>query len=991
MRIIVLQIFIVLIIFENSGYGAGYYGSIGTLSLNRTSNTGTCPATTFPTIILDNIAINVISKTNATLTFTTGSGTPSKTTLSGTVSVSGIQFENFTITRNSCQSNIDIRFSTGATGNSTINGTITISATGGQTSSVSSGNRILTYYNGNFPGQPAQQANVIVTFPDGGNVGNTICSNTKIKFDVEGDHYNSVQMYCLGPTNNRVNIGSLVPNSDFFSVNTGETANSLGFYFSNQNLPEGNYRAFLSFNGSPTVADKQIGNFTVYSPFSNVTISPTPTNAVLCYGQAMTLSTNVSGVGVAYRWSDGSNAGQIYGINSPISQDYFVTVTKNGVCPVNSNIIRPTVIPDFTPQITPSKTNPCQGETVTLTLSPNEINTYNYLWSNGSTANTISATSNGSFSVKVTPKVGCSEKQSSALNLTFTPAIKGVEIGLPNSKSKAIFCKGESSMILTAKAAVGEDLSGVAYQWSGSQTGQANTLNITQGGNYSLTLSKNGCASSSTPLTVIANQSPTISSNPSDLRICEGSQATFTVFPNDKNNYEYQWFKGNTNNRIANAADAVLNVSQADTYIARLVPIGGNCTQFNEDSKVLGVDPNINGKLTPSGNAVICNSTIGLPLTASGDGAGINYLWSNGENSSAINVKTAGTFGVTMTRGKCIEKYSVTTKVENLTASISPVSNIIVCSGTKYQPYELKATSNFTNATFKWKKDNIDAPNATTTPSYTIPNLTNAAGDYSVEVEVTSLGCKSESNKVKVTTPPNFDVNITPLNPASICEGITQDFTANSTYSSSLLNYSWSNTTNTTNKLTTTTEGTYTATISQEGCKASNSSTLITKPSKPKITVVDGSLLIASESSNGLYKWYFNNTTTPISGATKQEYLLTSLSQSGKYFIQANRNNCGERFSDPLDIVYIITSSNPFLYENALSIYPNPVIETIEIIDYIQAQKTIELYDSSGKMIKVWNSNEKNTKLDLNSLNEGVYNLIIITKGKKVSKKILKM
>ncbi|MCP5018095.1 MAG: hypothetical protein GY938_22905, partial [Ketobacter sp.] len=145
-----------------------------------------------------------------------------------------------------------------------------------------------------------------------------------------------------------------------------------------------------------------------------------------CQGETVTITTDNSRD--TYLWNNGNSTNTIDITNSG---EYILNVTKDGckfADSVNVNII------DLGLDLIADSTI-CN--TLPLTMSA-EIHGAAYLWSDGSTSETISTNSSGKYSVDVT-KFGCTETDSVKLN--FVPELK-----LGDDKEA---CQGETVTITT--------------------------------------------------------------------------------------------------------------------------------------------------------------------------------------------------------------------------------------------------------------------------------------------------------------------------------------------------------------------------------------------------------------------------------------------------------------------------------------------------------------------------------------------------------------
>ena len=137
-----------------------------------------------------------------------------------------------------------------------------------------------------------------------------------------------------------------------------------------------------------------------------------------------------------------------------------------------------------------------------------------YLWSNGSTTNsiTISPTATTTYNVTVTDDKGCTANTSEAVNVNPlpTPTITGVNE----------LCFGES----TSLAASG----GSSYVWSNGSTTSSITVSPTTTTTYSVTVTDDKGCIASTSETVIVNPLP-VPSITGDNEICFGESTTLTA------------------------------------------------------------------------------------------------------------------------------------------------------------------------------------------------------------------------------------------------------------------------------------------------------------------------------------------------------------------------------------------------------------------------------------------------------------------------------
>lgn len=156
-----------------------------------------------------------------------------------------------------------------------------------------------------------------------------------------------------------------------------------------------------------------------------VTVNPTPSinisgNTTLCAGNSTTLTASGSD---SYSWSTGDNTASVsisaFGV-------YTVTGTSTEGC---SNTATVTVLVSQSPVITiTGATDICVGESTTLTAYGGET----YLWSDGTTANTLTVGMAGTYQVIGYNAAGCNAMASATVNV-WQPATSEFSIECPDS------------------------------------------------------------------------------------------------------------------------------------------------------------------------------------------------------------------------------------------------------------------------------------------------------------------------------------------------------------------------------------------------------------------------------------------------------------------------------------------------------------------------------------------------------------------------------
>lgn len=334
------------------------------------------------------------------------------------------------------------------------------------------------------------------------------------------------------------------------------------------------------------------------------------TNATICEGSSIKIFAPTGFT--TYLWSNGETTREI---TVTTAGDYSVVV-GNGTCEsvpsipasiiVSSKPTTPTITADGT-------TNLCDGASVTLSAPTG----FTYLWSNGTTTETISVSTAGTYSVVVTDGSGCTSSSSNEIEVnTFTTPAKPVvqnfgELALCGTNSVGLL--GPSGFSI--------------YQWSDGQTTQGITVSVA--GTFSLIVGNaaNCLSPASDVITVTAtgqpcstgtinNSSPIINSVPLAAQI-EGSVTLdlTTVVADPDGNIDYASLRviGNETTKGAPTtidAAAMLFINYTgnpftgkDRFTLEVCDLDGACAQEVFDVDVVGGVQVFNG-VSPDGDGL---------------------------------------------------------------------------------------------------------------------------------------------------------------------------------------------------------------------------------------------------------------------------------------------------------------------------------------------------------------------------------------------------
>ena len=577
------------------------------------------------------------------------------------------------------------------------------------------------------------------------------------------------------------------------------------------------------------------------------------------------------------------------------------------------------VAPAFNLNVTPNTTL-CSISGLQLTASPSSGTGITYSWTPND--GTLSATDipdpvatpaqTTTYNVTANNDAGCTATGSVTITV-------GQLFGLIVTASDSTLCQGQNSQ-LNASVTGG---SGLSYAWSGTglndPTIAAPTATTLQTTTYTCTVTHtaSGCSLSQS-ITIAVTTGYSANAGP-DMTVCSALGQQLSVQHNVPNPI-YSW-----------APAANLNASniQSPTILA---DISANYTVTVTDANGCSVSDSIAIDRAYEGvpatqNASACADVpplLNAPAPANG------YLWSTGEATPSITPSSSGQYTVTMTDAQGCEVNSTF----NVTLHALPVvdlgADLAVC-GTA--PQTLDAGN--AGSTFLWstaaQSQSILVPNSGTF-SVTVTNANNCSASDAIDVQfnpmpvdalqdatacissppslnagnggssfVWSTGATGQSivasssgtYSVTVTTPENcsavFDatVDLAPAmsvslgNDTSVCQGQSITLDAGAPGST----YAWS-TSATTQTITANAAGTYSVTVSNGFCSASDAMILATVAAPVDVLqniaqCVDQPAVLNAGNAGCTYAWSTGATTQSISVASNGTYAVTITNPTG--------------------------------------------------------------------------------------------------------------
>ncbi|MES2388879.1 MAG: IPT/TIG domain-containing protein [Bacteroidota bacterium] len=646
----------------------------------------------------------------------------------------------------------------------------------------------------------------------------------------------------------------------------------------------------------------------------NVPAQPAVTltgNATFCAGDSLTLT--APGGFPAYLWSTGE-ATQAIKVKTagPVS----VKVQNANGCFSASSVTTDVVVNPLpsVPVITvDGNTTFCFGDSATLN-APGSYSSY--AWSNGQTTQGIRIKASGTFTVRVTNANGCQSPASAAVAVTVNP-----EPALPTITASAAttFCQGDSV-----------DLSGPAgfsaYLWStGANTA---TIRAKQSGVYTLSVvNANGCTSQTSAATqVTVNPTPGTPSITAggNTSFCPGDSLTLTATAGYNT---YVWSNG--------ASGRSIKVGATGNYSVHVFSTEG-CRSAESQPASVTVFPRPAQPIVAGGNPTFCQGdSVRLRVTQTF----AHYLWSNGDTTSTIIVRTSGSYSVTVFNANGCASFrsnptAITVFPTPATPSVTVTGLTTFCQGDSVM---LSGPDGFSS--YLWS-------NGTRTQTFAA-KLSNA---YTLRV-VNASGCTSG-----VSVPVNVTVNskpatpdVTANGPTSFCDGGSVTLSAPAGYT-----YLWSNNA-TTQSITVNQTGNFSVHVTNLSlCQSPESEvTAVTNLAVPATPVImasgpltfctGGSVTLSTAVPYAHYRWSTGDTTASI-----------TVSAAFGYAVQVyNANGCGSSLSAP-----VLTTVNPLPVR--------PVIEASGNVDFC-AGGNVTLGGPAGASGYVWSNGATTQSITVNA------------------------
>ncbi len=476
-----------------------------------------------------------------------------------------------------------------------------------------------------------------------------------------------------------------------------------------------------------------------------------------------------AGAGFTYLWTGGST-NQTLDVN--ITGTYSVTISDGNTCTATDDV-------DITVNANPV-IDLGADSTICADAAPVILDAgagFTYLWTGGSTNQTLDVNTTGTYFVTITKGNSCTATDDIDITVNANPII---DLG-----SDSTVCADAVPVTLDAG-------SGFTYLWTGGSTNQTLDVNVT--GTYFVTITDGNTCTATDDIDITVNTNPVVDLG-ADSTICADA---VPVTLDAGAGFTYLWTGGSTNQ--------ILDVNTTGTYFVTITD-GNTCTATNDVDITVNANPVIDLGI----NQTICVDAVPVTLDA---GAGFIYLWTGGSTNQTLDVSTTGTYSVTISDGNsCTASDDI-----DITVNANPVvdlgADFTICADAV--PVTLDAGTGFT---YLWTGS---------TTNQTLDVF--STGTYSVTITDGNNCTATDQSVITIISSPLPNI----LGDTTFCDGSFTTLNAGSGYSG----YSWS-TTETSQSIDVNSSGMFSVTVSDvNGCTGSDS-VFVTMETIPTVNVVD--------------------------------------------------------------------------------------------------------------------------------------------------------
>ncbi|MEM6317523.1 MAG: gliding motility-associated C-terminal domain-containing protein [Bacteroidota bacterium] len=751
----------------------------------------------------------------------------------------------------------------------------------------------------------------------------------------------------------------------------------------------GQYTVEVSVNGcASNVSNAEVVQ--VRTPIENLvaTSSATILNPA-CEGETVQLSVPFK-EGAMYEWAGPNNftANQsditLNNASFLNNGNYNALVTFEG-CSVRTNDVTVMVNPKpLTPTLKMLTEKQCEGADATLKIIepvsyPNNENVQFSWYTIGQNTpiNTtdvptldllnLAASSNGDYYVEV-DIAGCTSAASNVQNIEIQPKV------VVNASSSATqenpACSGEMVML------TGTLFDGATYAWNGPNgliSDKPSTAFVNAqsevNGTYTLSVTLDGCTSTSESVSVKVNPKPTAPTIVLDnTEPCTGENISIRINNSDvtlaENEVKVDWYNVDNEQIVTTTEDLIWRIEalediDAGEYYAVLTV--NNCASEKSNVQKITTQPGL------AKAEIITNAEAGINPICEGEQvrlsvpleADVNYQWFDAddvlvrENNELIihnaPTSTSGTYYLVREKAGCTRRSeSVNVQVSKMPQTPELIiEETVLCFGgnATFKITNPQEISGGNEVTYSWYNVQTNEPVGTSThPIFTLPNLTEADnGNYYVVLTVD--GCTtapSNLSRVAVQMPTvEFVATASAGLEAPVCEGETVSlnvpFAIGATYewygpngfTATVPNPSISD-------ISLADTGNYYAVVTSGLCPVLTDAINLKVKSKPdvpnlmvdnvqkcegdELTLAITKPTVFPTGSDVSYQWYNVSSDVPLATTTEPIFNQENLTSIGdnRFYAQVTQNGCDSDLSNEVELeISAIPDEMAFIMENS--------------------------------------------------------------------------
>jgi gliding motility-associated-like protein len=392
-------------------------------------------------------------------------------------------------------------------------------------------------------------------------------------------------------------------------------------------------------------------------------VNPSPVitvnNATICEGDVATLTATSSITGTTYNWSTGATTNSI-NVSPTVTTTYNVTGTASGQTGTASATV--TVNPKPVITATANPTSICVGSNATVSAT-STVGGTTYSWNQGlgtGQSHTVSPTTTTTYTVTGTSAAGCTGTADVQLTVNPTPVLT------PSATSQNI-CQGNNTTI-----SVSSNQAGTTYTWNqGLGAGANHTVSPTTTTTYTVTGTTGSGCTATADITITVNPNPVITATANPTLICAGSNSIVSA-TSSVGGTSYSWNQG-----LGTGQSHTVSPTTTTTYTVTGTSAAG-CT--GTSTVTVSVQPNLTPTITANPSQICAGDS--SVLTVANIPATSSFAWSTGDITNPITVSPANTttYQVTATDGSGCTGTADIQVIVNPSPQIS-VTNDTVCDG----------------------------------------------------------------------------------------------------------------------------------------------------------------------------------------------------------------------------------------------------------------------------------------------------------------------